>query len=172
MKGDIVFVTREPLLLKKIDNRINKEESCFIDKLIARIVYYRHYGIEIDNGQIIHFYCPSILKLKEAKVEKISVNEFIGKNGILEYEKLIESKLSEEEITERAKKFLGSNFGGYKIKTNNCEHFAYWCATDIKISKQKPSRTTYKSLVFMFGGLYYFFIGLNIFSEILKKNEL
>jgi len=171
MKGDIVFVTREPLLFKKIDYRIN-EKCSFIDKLIARIVYYRHYGIEIDNNEVIHFYCPSILKLKEAKVEKISVIEFTGKNGILEYEKIIGPKLNEEEVAERAEKFLGSDFGGYKIKTNNCEHFAFWCATDIKISRQKPSRTTYKSLVFMFGGLYYFFIGLNIFSEILKKNEL
>jgi len=171
MKGDIVFVTREPLLFKKIDYRIN-EKCSLIDKLIARIVYYRHYGIEIDNNEIIHFYCPSILKLKEAKVEKISIDKFIGENGLLEYEKIIESKLNEEEITERAERFLESDFGGYKIKTNNCEHFAFWCATDIKISRQKPSRTTYKSLVFMFGGLYYFFIGLNIFSEILKKNEL
>lgn len=169
MNGDIVFVTREPLLFKKIDNRINKEESCFIDKMIARIVYYRHYGIQVNDNEIVHFYCSSILKLKEAKVEKISVNEFIGKNGVLEYEKFIGSKLSKEEIIERAERFLESNFGGYKIKTNNCEHFAFWCATDVKFSRQKPSKTTYKSLIFMFGGLYYFFIGLNIFSEILKK---
>ncbi len=171
MKGDVVFVTREPLLFRKIENRMNKE-SCFVDKIIARIVYYRHYGVEVNNNEIIHFYCPSILKLKKARVEKISIDKFIGENGILEQEIFIESSISREDIVKRAEKFVGSDFGGYKIKTNNCEHFAFWCSTDIKMSRQKPSRTTYKSFVFMFGGLYYFFIGLNIFSELIKKNEL
>jgi len=170
MKGDIVFVTREPLLLKSIDSRMNKE-SCFIDKLIARIVYYRHYGIQINDKEIIHFYCPSILKLKMGRVEKISIEKFTGSDGILEYENN-SVDLSRNEIIKRAEKYLNTDFGGYKITSNNCEHFSNWCLTGEKKTKQSPGITTYKSILYMFGGLYYFFIGLNVFSEFIKKNEL
>ena len=170
MIGDIVFVTREPLLFKRIDNRMNKE-SCIIDKLIARIVYYRHYGIQINDKEIIHFYCPSILKLKMGRVEKISIEKFTGADGILEYENN-SVDFSRNEIIKRAEKYLNTDFGGYKITSNNCEHFSNWCLTGEKKTKQSPGITTYKSILYMFGGLYYFFLGLNVFSEFIKKNEL
>jgi len=170
MIGDIVFVTREPLLFKNIDSRMNKE-SCFIDKLIARIVYYRHYGIQIKEQEIIHFYCPSILKLKMGRIEKISIEKFIGADGLLEYESN-NVDINREEIIKRAERYLNTDFGGYKITSNNCEHFSNWCYTGEKKTKQKPAITTYRSLLYMFGGLYYFFIGLNVFSEFIKKNEL
>ncbi|MDW7669074.1 MAG: lecithin retinol acyltransferase family protein [Bacillota bacterium] len=171
MRGDIVFVTREPLLFKNIESRINKE-SCIIDKLIARIVYYRHYGIQVNKNEIIHFYCPSIMKLKMGRVEKISIEKFTGVNGILEYENNNSIKLDRDQIVERAEKHLDTDFGGYKITSNNCEHFSNWCYTGEKMTKQNPGITTYKSILYMFGGLYYFFIGLNVFSEFIKKNEL
>jgi len=171
MRGDIVFVTREPLLFKNIENRMNKE-SCIIDKLIARIVYYRHYGVQISDKEIIHFYCPSILKLKMGRVEKISTDKFIGLNGILEYESVENHEINREDTVRRAEKYLNTDFGGYKINSNNCEHFSNWCVTGEKITKQSPGITTYKSILYMFGGLYYFFIGLNVFSEFIKKNEL
>jgi len=80
--------------------------------------------------------------------------------------------LSRNEIIKRAEKYLNTDFGGYKITSNNCEHFSNWCLTGEKKTKQSPGITTYKSVLYMIGGLYYFFIGLNVFSEFIKKNEL
>ncbi|MFO7888357.1 MAG: lecithin retinol acyltransferase family protein [Eubacteriales bacterium] len=171
MRGSMVFVIREPLLFKKIESRMNKD-SCMIDKLIARTVYYKHYGIQVNENEIIHFYCPSILKLKKGIVEKISIEKFIGINGKLEYENNVSIKLESEQIIVRAEKYLNTDFGGYKIRSNNCEHFSNWCFTGEKRTKQSPGITTYRSLLYMVGGLYYFFIGLNVFSEFIKKNEL
>lgn len=36
----------------------------------------------------------------------------------------------------RASSQLGSTFGGYNLLSNNCEHFAYWCVTGIRQSRQ------------------------------------
>lgn len=41
-----------------------------------------------------------------------------------------------EEIIERAQSKLGSNFGGYDLYKNNCEHFASWCVTGVRRPRQ------------------------------------
>lgn len=47
-------------------------------------------------------------------------------------------KYSSDEIVERAYSKLGSDFGGYNIINNNCEHFANWCANGKNTSSQVP----------------------------------
>lgn len=171
MVGKIVYVTRTPLLVKPVEGRVSKDSN-IVDKMIARIVYYKHYGVQVSDEEIIHFHCPSIFKLKKAKVEKVKISDFIGKDGFLEYEKNYYSTIEKEQILKRAEYHLNTDFDGYNIRKNNCEHFAYWCATGEKKSHQNPGLTTYKSFLYAFGGLYSFFISMNIFSEIIKKNEL
>jgi hypothetical protein len=31
---------------------------------------------------------------------------------------------------------IGTDFGGYSIKGNNCEHFARWCVTGVRSAQQ------------------------------------
>ena len=39
----------------------------------------------------------------------------------------------------RALALVGYDFGGYNLLTNNCEHFANWCASGARFSNQVPS---------------------------------
>ena len=43
---------------------------------------------------------------------------------------------SREEIVKTAKSFLNEDWGEYNVVTNNCEHFATYCATDTMSSGQ------------------------------------
>jgi len=45
-------------------------------------------------------------------------------------------KLSYEETAILAESMIGSDFGGYNLIKNNCEHFANWCANGEAYSNQ------------------------------------
>ena len=129
---------------------------------------YRHHGIYVGNGCVIH------LTKKDAKVLKTSVTKFLkGKNEekneeveVVEYirftDQLINYKnkirslggvdyllplLNDEQKDEvqkriedpgkaviEARKYLGRP--GYGFFSNNCEHFAVFCKTGLRISFQ------------------------------------
>jgi hypothetical protein len=148
MYGDIVFVERKPLWLGDIEHLLN-EKSCWLDRLIVRFVLYKHYGIEIEDEKIIHFYCPSIFKLKEGIIEIVSKEEFLKNEGIIEIEKNIKKNYTRNEIVNRAKSVCGTDFGGYHINRNNCEDFAVWCSVGKKSNRQTPLFTTKNTFKFM-----------------------
>ncbi len=106
MFGDIVFVQRTPMLFKSIKIRCN-EDTRLIDKLIYRLGRYRHYGIEVENGNVIHFHSTAYHKRKLATIKKVPMSEFLagGEVSILQLPK--SSRLSREEIVERAYEALG-----------------------------------------------------------------
>lgn len=146
MKGDIVFVEREPLWFGDIKHRLHNRSS-WADKLIARFFYYKHYGIEIEDEKIIHFYCPSILKLNEGNIAIVDKSQFLKKNGILKVDKNINYKYSRDEVVLRAKALLNTDFNGYSIINNNCEHFAIWCCTGKKDVQQVPFYSKYNVFI-------------------------
>ena len=41
-----------------------------------------------------------------------------------------------DEVANRALSMVGCDFGGYNFLSNNCEHFANWCACGRRISQQ------------------------------------
>ncbi|MBN2285648.1 MAG: lecithin retinol acyltransferase family protein [Tissierellales bacterium] len=147
MYGDIVFVERKPMWFSDISHLLN-EHSSWIDHLILRFVLYKHYGIEIEDQQIIHFHCPSILHLDKASVEQVTVEGFLKQNGTLQYDYEINGSYDRTEIVARAKSVLKTDFGGYHVNRNNCEDFAVWCKTGDRYNRQSPFYTTYNTLSF------------------------
>lgn len=134
MRGSIIFVERNPLGMKSIDCR-KGPNSCWLDHLIFRFMTYRHYGIDVGNDKVIHFYCESVLKIHEAKISICSLSEF-AKDGIPQIDHSIQPVFSPEETALRAESLLHTAFGGYQVKHNNCEHFSMWCATGVRTGKQ------------------------------------
>ena len=135
MYGDIISVTRKPIGFFASFDDYKNQDSTFIDEAVARIAIYKHYGIEIENNQVIHFVGTSYLTRRKSKIEKTTLDEF-SRNGKIQIVNKYKKKFSNKEIVQRAKSKLNTNFEGYSIKTNNCEHFATWCATGIKQSQQ------------------------------------
>lgn len=104
---------------------------------------YDHYGVYIGQNQVIHFAGEpgdSELLDDSAMVRKVSLSVFKqdSEYRIIAFPR--ESSISgyhlysAEETVERAKSRLGEK--GYGPFGNNCEHFAYWCKTGVKTSKQ------------------------------------
>lgn len=135
MRGDIIFVERFPLGLKASTECRISPDSCVLDRLIFRFLTYKHYGVDIGDGKIIHFYCSSILKIPKASINLCTPEEFC-RDGILQIEDDIPLNFSPEEIAQRAESMLHTNFDGYRVKYNNCEHFSMWCATGLRTGKQ------------------------------------
>ncbi len=134
MKGDIIYVNRYPMKLNPIDERLNKD-SCWLDHIIVRFLTYKHYGIEVEDEQVIHFYCSSIALIHKGYVQRIPITEFI-KDGKKEIDSSIPNAFPPDVIVKRAHSMLKTNFEGYHITRNNCEHFAVWCASGERDAKQ------------------------------------
>ncbi len=134
MFGDIIYVERKPLLWKSVEKRANPN-SKRIDYIIFRTAKYRHYGIDIGYGQVVHFQGDSFWSRHECRVIESSMEEFL-KDGTLGHVANLEYSFSRDEVVRRALNHVGSGFGGYSIKDNNCEHFARWCATGVRSARQ------------------------------------
>jgi len=135
MFGDIIYVERRPIVFGSTKPRENPE-SRLIDRLIYRFVPYRHYGIEVENEQVIHFYGSSFRNRTSSKIIKSPMEDFRagGKIEVLQVKRRI--RLSREDTVRRAHSALGEAKIKYSVNKNNCEHFAYWCATGNYYSTQ------------------------------------
>ncbi len=134
MIGDIIYVERKPLLWRSTKLRAN-EETSRTDLLIYRTAKYRHYGIDVGNGEVVHFQSDSVWTRSESKIIKTSMTAFL-KDGHCGVVQLVDYAFSREEVVFRALSMVGTNFGGYRIISNNCEDFANWCATGYRRSNQ------------------------------------
>jgi len=94
-----------------------------------------HYGIYVSDDEVIEFGEPPVNGLirdfDAIRVIAASIDEFAS-GSIVEVagcETRAEKKqrLSPADTIENARKRLGE--GGYDLLHNNCEHFAYLCAT-------------------------------------------
>lgn len=138
MKGDVIYVVR---LLRKQEQKLALD---YYKKLYKRIFWqqfedgfpsYRHYGIDIGDGTAVHFRGDRFLIQKSAWIQRTSLNNFLG-GGQLSVEENVRYAFDRVEVVRRALSQVGCNFGGYNFIFNNCEHFANWCATGRRISKQ------------------------------------
>lgn len=91
-----------------------------------------HYGIYDGNGGVYHYDGRTI---NNVYVQYTSLDEFKA-GGVAYVYSGYEAKFSADEVVKRATSKLGSHLGGYKIYSNNCEHFATWCLTGIRQSRQ------------------------------------
>jgi len=147
MRGDIIYVNRIPLRSGSIECRKTPKTS-WLDVIIIRCLSYKHYGIDIGDGSVIHFRCESILFMKEAKVIVTSLDDFT-RDGIIETDLHLAPVFNPDQTIERAFSRLKQGFDDYHPKYNNCEHFATWCATGERSSQQDLIRDALKSVALL-----------------------
>ncbi len=96
-----------------------------------RGLLYSHHGIYVGNGKVVH-YTGAEKEKKDPLVINTTIEGFL-KGGRLrrhDYRK----RLSYSETLTLIKKHISEN--SYSLPFNNCEHFATYCATGKKKSRQ------------------------------------
>ncbi len=96
---------------------------------------FRHYGIDLCDGTVIHFSG----KLRDihngAWIQHTSCAAFARGDLVCEACE-VRFAFPPEIVAHRARCQVGGNFGGYNFLWNNCEHFVNWCACGRRISRQ------------------------------------
>ncbi|GMO49709.1 MAG: hypothetical protein Pg6C_12600 [Treponemataceae bacterium] len=97
---------------------------------------YKHYGVYVAEGLVVHFAPPdgsAETDAEHAVIHETSAAGFL-KGGELQIDTQDRRGSSPEEVVRRARSQIGSK--GYNLVFNNCEHFARWCKTGIAESEQ------------------------------------
>ncbi len=102
--------------------------------LAGSTVVYIHHGIDVGDGTVVHarpddFRSP----LAGGRVERTSRAEFAGGGTVLIATEP-PAAYPPDEIVARALEHVGRE--GYCPVVDNCEHFATWCATGERTSRQ------------------------------------
>lgn len=92
---------------------------------------YKHHGIYIGHGKVIHF-SGSIREKIDPLVRQTDLSTFL-KGGILQ-KRIHDKILPASETIRIAKEQLRKR--NFSVIWNNCEHFATYCATGKKKSRQ------------------------------------
>ncbi len=110
---------------------LSKEELNLGDHIYVRRLLFSHHGIYAGDGNVIH-YTGEEKEKKDPLVRETNIEDFLkgGKLRRRHYKK----HLPPFETLSLAKEHLSNN--GYSLTLNNCEHFATYCATGKKKSKQ------------------------------------
>ena len=103
-------------------------------RLAGSTVAYMHHGIDVGDGTVVHarpddFQSP----LAGGRVERTSLAEFAGGGTVLVTTDP-PAAYPPDEIVARALDHVGRE--GYCPVVDNCEHFATWCATGERSSRQ------------------------------------
>ena len=111
---------------------VQKGDIIYVDRVL-----YKHYGVYNNDKSVIHFSPPSGVEInpETAYIRETSLEEFL-KGGTLQIDHSIKPGFPPEEIARRARCLVGTNLKKYNLLSNNCEHFARWCATGNLESKQ------------------------------------
>ena len=97
---------------------------------------YTHHGVYIGHGRVVHYSGLSGF-WQCGPVEEVSLSRFaVGHSvQIVVHDR---SAYSPEEIVRRARSRIGED--DYRLLTNNCEHFCYWCLCGVSRSAQVERR--------------------------------
>jgi hypothetical protein len=108
------------------------------DHLFVYCFGYSHHGIDLGNGNVIHFDSGPWRKLVSHNtdapptIRETTMHQFArGREVQVRLYHLLDDP---EIVIERAKRRLGEE--GYEMFNNNCEHFAVWCKTGSAESTQ------------------------------------
>lgn len=101
------------------------------DHIYVRRLLYSHHGIYTGDGNVIH-YAGEEKEKKDPLVRETDIADFLkgGKLRRRDHKK----HLPPSETLSLVRKHLSNN--GYSLTFNNCEHFATYCVTGKKESKQ------------------------------------
>ncbi len=107
---------------------------------------YRHYGVYAGRGQVIHFHgdSPAQARIRCTSLATFRTGAFLDlvAGGLLglHVDPHIPYPDGLAAVVRRARSCVGTDFGGYDLLANNCEHFAAWCATGRRSSRQLPGK--------------------------------
>jgi hypothetical protein len=113
---------------------------------------YYHHGIDMGDGTIIHF-SGELFDNENAEVIRTLEEEFLdgSEKRIVSYTGR-DDLLPVKETLKRAKAKLGNK--DYGLIVNNCEHFATYCKTGKKESRQVRKAATTALVVMIAVGLF------------------
>jgi len=84
---------------------------------------YLHHGIYVGGGKIVH-YAGLVHGLRRRPVEETTLDRF-ARGGPVWVRSDRPPIFSSREVIRRARSRMGED--GYRLLTNNCEHFCEWC---------------------------------------------
>lgn len=93
---------------------------------------YAHHGVEVGDQMVIHFTGTPGNK-RGAIIRHTTLEDFCGPRGRLRIRRY-GHQLTPDFAVERAESKVGQS--GYRLFSNNCEHFATWCVHDRTASAQ------------------------------------
>lgn len=131
MKGDVIYV--EFTLSDSQREVIQKLYP--IGPLVNLVSSYRHYGIDIGDGSVVHFTGKDLMLTNDATVQ-LTLGEQFSQGREYKIDIIVRPKYDGETVVRRAMNKVDSDFGGYDLLRNNCEHFANWCAAGERTSRQ------------------------------------
>ena len=91
--------------------------------IIVSRTWYAHHGIHVGEGRVVHYRGLS-RGWRAGPVEEVSLAEFSRGRPIRV--RSHDGGYSIETVVARARSRLGED--GYRLLSNNCEHFCEWCA--------------------------------------------
>ena len=102
--------------------------------IVGSTVTYLHHGVDLGDGTVVHarphdFQNP----FGGGRVVRTSLEEFAEGRGV-RVRNEPSAVFSSAEIADRALAHVGRD--GYDLVIDNCEHFATWCATGSRTSRQ------------------------------------
>lgn len=111
------------------------------DVIVADRGLYKHYGIFIGNGRVIHYSAGIGIELDadKAKIIETSLVDFLDGSALFVEESDEPGAFPPDRVVERARSMVGRLHGEYNIAFNNCEHFTHWCKYGTKESSQVNS---------------------------------
>ncbi len=144
----LLHIAKELLLSGVLDpNVLNRETD---DKkqlrpgdviFVERMGLYRHYGVYVGKGEVIHYSSMDGDFSHDISIHKSTMDQFLdGAVGyhICRFPKQTNLNnyhlFTKKETVQRAYQRLGER--QYNLLGNNCEHFAIWCRTNISESGQ------------------------------------
>lgn len=109
---------------------------------------YFHHGIDIGNGEVVHFTGEPLRKFN-AQVEREPFSEF-AKRGSPQVVPYSDGILHPDHTCIVALKQWQTKKTGYNLISDNCEHLATWCKTGSHTSAQVETffRTTFSRVAY------------------------
>jgi Lecithin retinol acyltransferase len=91
--------------------------------LVTRRRGYLHHGVYVGDGRVVH-YSGLANGLHRGPVEEVPMDRFTRGQPVW-VKSHATSNFDAREVIERARSRVGED--GYRLLTNNCEHFCEWC---------------------------------------------
>ncbi len=99
---------------------------------VLRKLGYTHHGIDCGDGTVIHFSGEPGSSKAGASITRCTMEDFLSGGALRKREY---GKRNDPDVTVgRAESSLSDT--GYHLVVNNCEHFATWCCTGRRASRQ------------------------------------